>query len=121
MREREGQVQKKTREEGRLTQSVKNTEFLHLDLLRSRKRAVGPTGLRFRASPEERAASVEFLACAAEVSGECCEILELSVVILPPLDIFLGQLLVDAVPGEKAVEDAVSLSYAAVNGKIDGD
>lgn len=81
-------------------------------------------GLRGSASeppPEEREASVELLACAAEVSGESCEMLELSVVILPPLDIFLSQLLVDIVPGEKAVEDAVRMPYAAVSDKIDGD
>lgn len=117
----EGREQKKTREEGRLTQSVKNAEILHLDLLRSPKRAVGPTGLRFRTPPEEREASVELLACAAEVSGESCEMLEMSVVILPPLDIFLSQLFVDVVPGEKAVEDAVRMPYAAVSDKIDGD
>lgn len=107
--------------EGRLTQSVKNAEFLHLDLLENPKCAVGPTGLRFRTPPEEREASAELLACAAEVSGESCEMLELSVVILPPLDIFLSQLLVDVVPGEKAVEDAVRMPYAAVSDKIDGD
>lgn len=47
--------------------------------------------------------------------------LELSIVILPPLDIFLSQRLVHVVPGEKTVEEAVRMPYAAVNGKIDGD
>jgi len=112
---------KKMRGEGRLTQSVKNVEFLHLDVVKSPKCAVGPTGSGFRAPPKEREASVELLACAAEVSGESCELLELSVVILPPLDIFLSQRLVHVLLGEKTVEDAVRMPYAAVNGKIDGD